>query len=745
MNQRNPTGTMVDANGHFSVTCGLMRWMSLKTGLSYLVALAVVTSAGAEGVLDLSAEPALKPRRVLYNLDGDSCMTLIAGRRGPGPVTSADFARLAEELTAPGSQVDTLLVCVNAQVTYYPTKVGTLRGTLSTPEERARWSPHERQRFANMQAFFEAGVDPYGVILAEAKRRGLEVLLTFRMNDAHGNDFLRTAFWQEHPEFRLANSALDYAHEEVREYVFRLIEEAVQRYPCNGLELDFQRFPTFFQLGGSDSPQQRMDKITSLVARIRHMLDAEGARRGQRLVLSARVPSGYDQQPPTCEKSRELGCDPAEWARKSWIDFLTVSEWLFTAESLGIRAWKQQVAGIPIYAGIQPEAKPSQTAARADFPLGMSGYEKFARERWADEADGIYLFNFFTSREWPEPSEPPFEVLSHLAGPSSGGPWPELRDVRKIWDAAPHNAFTDLARSGDKWYCVFREGSGHIPGSNGVVRVLHSSDGERWESAAVLAERGVDLRDPKLSVMPNGRLMLLMGGSIYEGQEGVQERKFVSAHTRVAFADAATQWSAPQPVSVEGEWLWRVTWQGGSGYGFGYTFNVPAKDVSLTLWRTRDGVKYEPVARPKLPAPCWPDETTVRFLSDGTMIALVRNERNAGPAFFGRSSAPYAVWEWVNARQMVQGPNIIIAETDRVFYAGRDYRPGPVTALGSIASSGGWRQFVLPSGGDTSYPGMVWHAGQIWMSYYSSHEGKTAIYFSRIDVPPAPYANKTMF
>ena len=38
----------------------------------------------------------------------------------------------------------------------------------------------------------------------------------------------------------------------------------------------------------------------------------------------------------------------------------------------------------------------------------------------------------------------------------------------------------------------------------------------------------------------------------------------------------------------------------------------------------------------------------------------------------------------------------------------------------------------LPSGGDCSYPGMVWHEGLLWMSYYSSHEGKTSIYLAKV-------------
>jgi hypothetical protein len=41
---------------------------------------------------------------------------------------------------------------------------------------------------------------------------------------------------------------------------------------------------------------------------------------------------------------------------------------------------------------------------------------------------------------------------------------------------------------------------------------------------------------------------------------------------------------------------------------------------------------------------------------------------------------------------------------------------------------------TLPSGGDTSYPGMLWHDGLLWLSYYASHEGKTAIYLARVKV-----------
>src|SRR5690242_4521181 len=87
---------------------------------------------------------------------------------------------------------------------------------------------------------------------------------------------------------------------------------------------------------------------------------------------------------------------------------------------------------------------------------------------------------------------------------------PQLVEVTKIWDQAPHNAFTDLLRWRGKWFCTFREGDGHV-GGDGKLRVLESADGKAWQSIALLEEDGVDLRDPHISIMPDDRLMIIAG------------------------------------------------------------------------------------------------------------------------------------------------------------------------------------------------------------------------------------------
>lgn len=356
-----------------------------------------------------SPEPAaqIRRRRVLYNFDGDSCLSTKAGGKGPVAVTADDVKQLIEEVAYDGSLVDTILVCVNAQVMYYPSQVGTMRGALSISAEREKWPPSEKQRFQNLKAFFDAGVDPYAVMISESKRRGKEALLTFRMNDDHGNDFLRTQFWIDHPEFRLGKGALDFGADPVRDYTARLIEEAVRRYDCDGIELDFNRFPRFFK---EETTEGRVQKMNTLVERVRRSLDAIGQERGRRLILGVRIPSNFGRSPPTIESARALGCDVVDWSKRGWIDFVTVSEFLFTRYDLPLRPWKEAITTIPVYGGIEC----TEGGSRGQY-LTPEKYRKAAALLRGEGADGIYLFNFFTTREYGADAwEPPFEVLRDL-------------------------------------------------------------------------------------------------------------------------------------------------------------------------------------------------------------------------------------------------------------------------------------------------------------------------------------------
>jgi len=281
-----------------------------------------------------------------------------------------------------------------------------------------------------------------------------------------------------------------------------------------------------------------------------------------------------------------------------------------------------------------------------------------------------------------------------------------------------------------------REGDAHVGGADGVVRVLTSSDGRTWTAAARLSEPGIDLRDPRLSVMPDGRLMIVAGGSVYRGTKQLKGRR-----PRVMFSTDGAAWSAPRAVLAEGEWLWRVTWHDGVAYGaaFAESPDGPTGERPLVLYRSRDGLAWERVRQ--LAVPGRPSECTLRFEASGRMVAIVRREGGDRMGWWGRSDPPYTDWQWQPSDRRFGGPNLIAVPDGGWLLGTRDYapasgaKPGEAMLLARLdAAARTTPVLTLPSGGDCSYPGLAWHEGALWVAYYSSHEGKAAIYLARVGV-----------
>jgi len=311
---------------------------------------------------------------------------------------------------------------------------------------------------------------------------------------------------------------------------------------------------------------------------------------------------------------------------------------------------------------------------------------------------------------------------------------PTLVEVRKIWDAGPHNAFTDLIRFQDRWWCCFRESAGHV-GGDGKIRVITSADGRAWDSAALLEEKDVDLRDPKFSIAPPEgpqgapRLMMVLGGSIYLGTTQLKGRQ-----PRVTFSTDGRTWTTPRRVLAEGDWLWRVTWHDGVAYGASYAQPAGAAPAewSLKLYRSRDGLSWELVS--PLEVSGRPNETTLRFLKTGEMMALVRREAGSTVGWIGVSRPPYTRWSWQETGHRLGGPNFIELPDGTLWAGTRAYGKAATFVIARMDRAGLEPVLTLPSGGDTSYPGLVWHEGVLWVSYYSSHEGKTNIYLAKVRV-----------
>jgi hypothetical protein len=226
--------------------------------------------------------------------------------------------------------------------------------------------------------------------------------------------------------------------------------------------------------------------------------------------------------------------------------------------------------------------------------------------------------------------------------------------------------------------------------------------------------------------------MLVMGGSIMKNEE------YVGRQTRVAFSADGRSWSPLHKILQPGDWLWRVTWFKGRAYGVSYLGGGGLRGVKRAgfLYRSDDGLKWDLVTKLDLPGA---SETTLRFLETGEMIAFSRSTVAGLGTRIGSCFPPYEKWIWKDFPQDLGGPNFIVLPDSRWVAATRFRLPDGQSRTKLAWLTRDRLDFFLEfeSRRSTSYPGLVWHDGKLWVSFHSSHETKTSsIYVAQVELPP---------
>jgi hypothetical protein len=320
----------------------------------------------------------------------------------------------------------------------YPGQVTEMVGSLMSPEKRdpfllAGAEPEKQgtlQRgLANLDGLLKAGHDPIGLVVDRAREQNLEVFVTWRLNEIHDvqnpDSLIVSKFWRDHPEWRVGKQgdtilplfkeiiggrpdhpvhpivaswfpgAMNFAVPEVRALRLAELRECCERYPIDGIDLDFQRFPIYFP---QHEGPQHVTTMTDWVRSVREMTREVGVARGRPLLVSARMLAKPEQ-------NLGIGLDPIAWAQQDLVDFLVVSHYLRNDFPLPIADFRRQLPDtLPLYGSIEVEPR-------------RDTYRSIARQLWADGADGILLFNFFTGRE--NRKQPPFDLLNELGDPST--------------------------------------------------------------------------------------------------------------------------------------------------------------------------------------------------------------------------------------------------------------------------------------------------------------------------------------
>jgi hypothetical protein len=303
--------------------------------------------------------------------------------------------------------------------------------------------------------------------------------------------------------------------------------------------------------------------------------------------------------------------------------------------------------------------------------------------------------------------------------------------VKIIGKRADHNAFTDLTSFNKQLYCCFREAQDHVS-VLGNIRILTLDPQGNVQGSTQLALANTDLRDPKLTLMPDNRLLL----TAYARQGAIATQPAISRNLSWVSQDGHS-WSGVSEFADNGWWLWRLTWHKGLAYGFAYN----RRQNAIHLYKgdpRRSFFLHQPrVLSLQKHGKGYPNESAIIF-SEDQAFAVVRRDADTYTAQLGRSHFPYKKWIWQDLAMYIGGPTMLQIKPEKALVAGRVlHNNNLVTALLTLNVMTGQLNpvCILPSAGDNSYPGMQQVGNLLYLSYYSSHmDNKSQVYLAQLDI-----------
>lgn len=322
---------------------------------------------------------------------------------------------------------------------------------------------------------------------------------------------------------------------------------------------------------------------------------------------------------------------------------------------------------------------------------------------------------------------------------------PEVRvtNVRRVFHNGEHNAFTDLIRFRDRFYLAFRScPDGHPVHPTSSIIVLESDDARTWRPVHRFRVPKRDTRDPHFLAF-NNRLFVYTG-TWYCGESTPEDYGYNEHLGYACWSADGRTWSEPAMLEgTYGHYIWRAASHNGIAYlcgrrkrEFAETPRNIRSDVESVMLESDDGLIWRKRA---LFQTTKGNETAFLFEPDGSVLAVARFTLENSQLC--RSKPPYTEWERSDLHRFIGGP-LLTRWGERYLVGGRKTTgEKPQTALYWLVD-GELHEFgVLPSGGDTSYPGFVdLSPDRGLVSWYSSHEqddsGKTitAIYLADLQV-----------
>ena len=287
-----------------------------------------------------------------------------------------------------------------------------------------------------LDAWREQGIDFVERLISETRKRNLEVFWHHRVSEVDVTADGTGAAWTEaaaplkqaHPDWVLKtwwpHGLWNFAVPAVRELTVKAVQEVVEMYDVDGVQLDFARHVPCLPPGHQ---WELRHHITDLMRDVRRMLLERAQQRGKPLLLAAKVPQ-------TLDGCRVDGFDVAQWAQENLVDIFTLGS---RSIEVDLAAFRQITAGRDIK--LQPCFDDHHTTDGYHYPPIEVLRGVFANW-WQQGADSVVTFNW---------SNAPPEVCQRLG--TQPGPVSQRQAYHEV--GSP-----DTMRWKDKTYVVERRG-----------------------------------------------------------------------------------------------------------------------------------------------------------------------------------------------------------------------------------------------------------------------------------------------
>ncbi len=311
------------------------------------------------------------------------------------------IAKRFKFMDKPGNQIDALWWDIGgANTAPYPSRVG------------------DRYEHPGIKKWWDQGIDWVEELVKETRKRNLEVFWNYRMAEVElrvGSNNHENAVKKAHPDWVLKSwydqGLWNYAVPKVRQYRLEFIQELLEKYQFDGIQLDFARHVPILPVGRQ---WELRENVTEFVRMVRLMMLEMEKKLGRPILLSVKVPRNM-------EGCRVDGFDVETWARLNLVDFFVMGA---RSVDVDINAYRQITTGRNIKLFPCWDDYHSSDAYRGappEFLRGLFG------NWWQQGADGVVIFN------WWVDEDSDYDVKRYLTMDNEGGSRETLRFKDKMF------------------------------------------------------------------------------------------------------------------------------------------------------------------------------------------------------------------------------------------------------------------------------------------------------------------------